>query len=83
LQRAEIARDYCRKTFLSMTPEERNAEKLAPTVATEAKVRTALDESDSKGGFKRVDAAWRNWIKVLLLVHSASLLVLITAIAVL
>jgi len=30
---------------------------------TEKHVRTALDEHGEKGEFKRVDAAWRSWIK--------------------
>lgn len=27
-------------------------------------MRTALDEHDDTGGFKRVDAAWRKFVKV-------------------
>ena len=33
------------------------------TAAKSFAVRTALDESGVKGEFKRVDAAWRNWIE--------------------
>jgi glutathionyl-hydroquinone reductase len=31
-------------------------------MTSKAAARTALDELSADGAFKRVDAAWRNWI---------------------
>jgi hypothetical protein len=32
------------------------------SMTSKAAARTALDELSADGAFKRVDAAWRNWI---------------------
>ena len=55
---------FCTITSTLMTARALavSGERSFRTAAKAVAARTALDESGEKGEFKRVDAAWRNWI---------------------